>query len=129
MTLRTQAQKALEEARNEKIIGKSLEAHMTIYASEPVRTLLASLDSNLAQLLIVSQLTITEDTAPAQAIVFDGVAFTVDHAAGDVCDRCRRIDETVAERSYNARICDYCASLLEENFSQAVAEGFEGNGK
>lgn len=129
MTLRTQAQKALEEARNEKIIGKSLEAHMTIYASEPVRTLLASLDSNLAQLLIVSQLTITEDTAPAQAIVFDGVAFTVDRAAGDVCDRCRRIDETVAERSYNARICDYCASLLEENFSQAVAEGFEGNGK
>lgn len=129
MTLRTQAQKALEEARNEKIIGKSLEAHMTIYASEPVRTLLASLDSNLAQLLIVSQLTITEDTAPAQAIVFDGVAFTVDHAAGDVCDRCRRIDETVAERSYNARICDYCASLLEENFPQAVAEGFEGNGK
>ncbi|RRD31129.1 isoleucine--tRNA ligase [Streptococcus minor] len=129
MTLRTQAQKALEEARNEKIIGKSLEAHMTIYASEPVRTLLASLDSNLAQLLIVSQLTITEDTAPAQAIVFDGVAFTVDRAAGDVCDRCRRIDETVAERSYNARICDYCASLLEENFSQVVAEGFEGNGK
>lgn len=129
MTLRTQAQKALEEARNEKIIGKSLEAHMTIYASEPVRTLLASLDSNLAQLLIVSQLTITEDTAPAQAIVFDGVAFTVDRAAGDVCDRCRRIDETVAERSYNARICDYCASLLEENFSQAVAEGFEENGK
>lgn len=129
MTLRTQAQKALEEARNEKIIGKSLEAHMTIYASEPVRTLLASLDSNLAQLLIVSQLTITEDTVPAQAIVFDGVAFTVDRAAGDVCDRCRRIDETVAERSYNARICDYCASLLEENFPQAVAEGFEGNGK
>ncbi len=129
MTLRTQAQKALEEARNEKIIGKSLEAHMTIYASEPVRTLLASLDSNLAQLLIVSQLTITEDTAPAQAIVFDGVAFTVDRAAGDVCDRCRRIDETVAERSYNARICDYCANLLEENFPQAVAEGFEGNGK
>lgn len=129
MTLRTQAQKALEEARNEKIIGKSLEAHMTIYASEPVRTLLASLDSNLAQLLIVSQLTITEDTAPAQAIVFDGVAFTVDRAAGDVCDRCRRIDETVAERSYNARICDYCAGLLEENFPQAVAEGFEGNGK
>ncbi|MDO5078085.1 MAG: isoleucine--tRNA ligase [Streptococcus minor] len=129
MTLRTQAQKALEEARNEKIIGKSLESHMTIYASEPVRTLLASLDSNLAQLLIVSQLTITEDTAPAQAIVFDGVAFTVDRAAGDVCDRCRRIDETVAERSYNARICDYCAGLLEENFPQAVAEGFEGNGK
>ena len=30
MTLRNQAQKALEEARNAKIIGKSLEAHLTI---------------------------------------------------------------------------------------------------
>ncbi|WP_192801148.1 isoleucine--tRNA ligase, partial [Streptococcus agalactiae] len=38
MTLRTQAQKALEEARNAKVIGKSLEAHLTIYASQEVKT-------------------------------------------------------------------------------------------
>ncbi|VUX03920.1 Isoleucine--tRNA ligase [Streptococcus pasteurianus] len=50
MTLRNQAKKALEEARNAKIIGKSLEAHLTIYASEEVKTLLTALDSNIAQL-------------------------------------------------------------------------------
>ncbi|MDT0972756.1 hypothetical protein RNT97_12605, partial [Staphylococcus pseudintermedius] len=60
MTLRTQAQKALEEARNAKIIGKSLEAHLTIYASEEVKTLLTALDSDIALLLIVSQLTIAD---------------------------------------------------------------------
>ena len=47
---------ALEEARNAKIIGKSLEAHLTVYASEEVKTLLTALDSNIAQLLIVSQI-------------------------------------------------------------------------
>ena len=36
MTLRNQAQKALEEARNTKVIGKSLDDHLTIYASEEV---------------------------------------------------------------------------------------------
>ena len=129
MSLRTKAQKALEEARNEKIIGKSLEAHLTIHASEPVRTLLASLDSDIAQLLIVSQLTVTEAAAPEAALAFDGVAFVVEHAKGNVCDRCRRIDETVRERSYNAYVCDHCANILEENFAQAVTEGFESNTK
>ncbi|HEQ3187641.1 TPA: isoleucine--tRNA ligase, partial [Streptococcus pyogenes] len=75
MTLRTQAQKALEEARNAKIIGKSLEAHLTIYASEEVKTLLTALDSDIALLLIVSQLTIADlADAPADAVAFEGIA-------------------------------------------------------
>ncbi|MGT2802853.1 isoleucine--tRNA ligase [Streptococcus henryi] len=125
MTFRTQAQKALEEARNEKVIGKSLEAHLTVYASQEVKTLLTALDSDIAQLLIVSQLTVTEDAAPESAVTFDDVAFTVEHAHGEVCDRCRRVDETVKERSYNALVCDHCAQIIEENFTDAVAQGFE----
>lgn len=125
MTLRNQAQKALEEARNTKVIGKSLEAHLTIYASEEVRTLLTALDSDIAQLLIVSQLTITDEAAPADAVAFEDVAFTVAHAEGAVCDRCRRVDPTTAERSYGVTICDHCADIVETNFSAAVSEGFE----
>lgn len=95
MTLRTQAQKALEEARNAKIIGKSLEAHLTIYASEEVKTLLTALDSDIALLLIVSQLTIADlADAPADAVAFEGIAFMVEHAIGEVCERSRRIDPT-----------------------------------
>ena len=129
MALRTQAQKALEEARNAKVIGKSLEAHLTIYASEAVRTLLTALGSDVAQLLIVSQLTVTEEAAPEHALVFEDVAFTVERAHGEVCERCRRIDETVTDRSYNAHICDHCAEIVEANFAEAVAQGFEVNAK
>ncbi|HEP1342665.1 TPA: isoleucine--tRNA ligase [Streptococcus pyogenes] len=130
MTLRTQAQKALEEARNAKIIGKSLEAHLTIYASEEVKTLLTALDSDIALLLIVSQLTIADlADAPADAVAFEGVAFIVEHAIGEVCERSRRIDPTTRMRSYNAFVCDHSAKIIEENFPEAVAEGFEESGK
>lgn len=125
MVLRTQAQKALEEARNAKVIGKSLEAHLTIYASQETKALLTALDSDVAQLLIVSNLTVTEEAAPADAISFEDVAFTVAHAEGEVCDRCRRIDPTTADRPYNAHVCDHCAEIVEHNFAEAVTQGFE----
>ncbi|MBM7635401.1 isoleucine--tRNA ligase [Streptococcus saliviloxodontae] len=129
MAFRTQAQKALEEARNEKVIGKSLEAHLTVYASADVKALLEAIQSDVAQLLIVSQLTVTEDTAPTEAVSFEDVAFTVVAAEGDVCDRCRRVDLTTADHSYNAHICDHCAEIVENNFAQAVTEGFEAKAK
>ena len=129
MDFRGQAQKALEEARNEKVIGKSLEAHLTIYPNAEVKELLEGLNTNLAQLLIVSALTIAEGDAPESAVSFEGVAFTVERAEGEVCDRCRRIDPTTKERSYNATICDHCASIVEENFAEGVAEGFEVKAK
>ena len=90
-----------------------------------MKTLLGAVDSNVAQLLIVSELTIAEGAAPEGAVSFEDVAFTVERAAGEVCDRCRRIDSTVQERSYNALVCDHCASIVEVNFADAVAEGFE----
>ncbi|MGT2887021.1 isoleucine--tRNA ligase [Streptococcus didelphis] len=126
LSLRNQAQKALEEARNAKIIGKSLEAHLTIYANEEIKTLLTALDSDIALLLIVSQLTIADlEQAPKDALAFDGLAFTVSHAQGQVCERSRRIDPTTRMRSYGAFVCDHSAKIIEENFPQAVAEGFE----
>ncbi|MDG3141655.1 isoleucine--tRNA ligase [Streptococcus suis] len=126
MDFRTKAQKALEEARTAKVIGKSLEAHLTVYASEAVKTLLASLDSDIALLLIVSQLTIADEAdKPADAVSFDGVAFSVERAEGEVCERSRRIDPTTRMRSYGVKVCDASAKVIEENFPEAVAEGFE----
>lgn len=125
MVFRTQAQKALEEARNAKVIGKSLEAHLTAYVSAETKSFLEGLNADLAQLLIVSDLTVTTEAAPASAVEVDDLAFTVARATGEVCDRCRRIDTSVVERNYGATICDHCASVVEENFAEAVAQGFE----
>ena len=121
MDFRSQAQKALEEARNEKVIGKSLEAHLTVYPNEVIKTLLEAVNSDVAQLLIVSQLTIAEGPAPEGALVFEDVAFIVEHAQGQVCDRCRRNDSTVKiwqirneeEGGYlGSQLCDRCYDIL-----------------
>lgn len=127
MDFRAKAQKALEEARTEKVIGKSLEAHLTVYPSEETKVLLDALNSDLAQLLIVSNLTIADVAAPSGSLAFEDVAFTVERAAGEVCERCRRLDPSVGTNAnpHLAMVCDHCASVLEANFPEAVAEGFE----
>ncbi|WP_242237302.1 isoleucine--tRNA ligase [Streptococcus acidominimus] len=127
MDFRAKAQKALEEARTEKVIGKSLEAHLTVYPSEETKVLLDALNSDLAQLLIVSNLTIADVAAPSGSLAFEDVAFTVERAAGEVCERCRRLDPSVGTNAnpHLAMVCDHCASVLEANFPAAVAEGFE----
>ncbi|MGT2867019.1 isoleucine--tRNA ligase [Streptococcus fryi] len=125
MTFRTHAQKALEEARNAKVIGKSLEAHLTVYVTDEVKAKLEALSSNLAQLLIVSEFTVTQGQAPADALTVDDISFVVTHADGQVCERCRRIDQTAVERSYQVTVCDNCANIIETFFSEAVASGFE----
>ena len=84
MELREGILKALEEARANKVIGKSFNAKLTIYAPKNVIEELNSLNCNLAQILIVSQLEIKED---------DKIHFEVKEAQGHTCSRCWMIVE------------------------------------
>ncbi len=51
MELRNDVLKALETARNEKIIGRSLEASLTLYPNKENRDLLSSIKENIARCL------------------------------------------------------------------------------
>ncbi|MGX7126107.1 isoleucine--tRNA ligase [Enterococcus viikkiensis] len=127
MDFRDNVLKALEEARNEKIIGKSLEAKVTIYPNEQVATMLTALDADLAQLLIVSpdSFSISKEVAPENAKTFDDVAILVEKADGEVCDRCRQVRKTVGEDEKLPTLCASCAHIVEEYYPEAVAEGLE----
>lgn len=92
MKLRSHVLKSLEEARNAKLIGKSFEAHVFLYVSEGVKAELDSLDADIRQALIVSELDVLPlEEAPADADDYGAVKVVVKHAEGDVCPRCRRI--------------------------------------
>ncbi|MDR1521907.1 MAG: isoleucine--tRNA ligase [Streptococcaceae bacterium] len=119
--------KALEKARNEKKIGKSMEAKVVIYPNEVVRTLLSSLNHNIAQLLIVSGFEIAKEKAPKDAMVFADVAILVEKAAGEICIRCRKLDMSVGNNKniHLQTVCDHCAKILEEYFPEAVKKEFE----
>jgi isoleucyl-tRNA synthetase len=127
LEFRDKVLKALEVARNEKLIGKSLEARVTIFPSEPLKVLLTTLNEDIAQLLIVSDFVISKEVAPEGVQHFDDVAILVTRATGEVCVRCRRVDETVGQNE-NAQlkdVCAHCAEILINHYPEAIAEGFE----
>lgn len=129
MDFRDKVLKALEEARNNKLIGKSLEAKLTIYPNEQVRGLLTAVDADIPQLLIVSpdyyEVMSANAEVPEAAVKFDDVAILVEKADGQTCDRCRQIRKDVGVDEKLPHLCGRCAHIVEENYPEAVAEGFE----
>ena len=129
MDFRDNVLKALEEARNEKLIGKSLEAKMTIYPTEPIASLLTAVNANLSQLLIVSpdffEVKAVGTEVPEAAMKFNDVAILVEKADGAVCDRCRQVKNDVGSDEQLPTLCGHCATIVTSEFPEAVAEGFE----
>ncbi|PAA99924.1 isoleucine--tRNA ligase [Enterococcus canintestini] len=121
--------KALEEARNEKLIGKPLEAKVTIYPNEQVADLLTAIDSDLAQLLIVASDYFTVEkvgtAVPSNAMKFDDVAILVEKADGHVCDRCRQVRKEIGSNPKLPSLCHHCTEIVQESFPEAVEQGIE----
>ena len=126
MEFRDQILKALEEARNNKLIGKSFEAKVTIYPkNDIIPTLLSSLDADIAQILIVSDFEISDADIPAEEMEFDNVAIVVTKAEGEICDRCRAVKTDVGSDEKLPNLCKRCAEIVEKDYPEAVTEGFE----
>lgn len=84
MTLRDDVLKALEVARNEKVIGKSLNASITLYPTAEMKAMLESISEDLKQLFIVSEYKLggMMDEAPADAPKYEHTAVVVAQATG-----------------------------------------------
>ena len=127
MNLRSGVFKALEEARNEKLIGKSFEAHVDLYVSNGVQADLDALNANVRQALIVSALDVHPlSEAPENALKFnDEYAVVVEHAEGEVCPRCRMIKTDIGSDADLSTLCASCAEIVRENYPEALTEGLE----
>ncbi|MGM9943734.1 MAG: isoleucine--tRNA ligase [Lysinibacillus sp.] len=115
IAIRDEVLKALEEARNAKVIGKSLEAKLSVYADSDVVALLNDSNIDFAQLSIVSQFVVagTKDQAPENALVLDKTAIVVEKADGEKCERCWTISETVGSNEKHSTLCTRCAEVVE----------------
>ena len=126
MKVRSDVFKSLENARNEKLIGKSFEAHVELYVSDGVKAELEKLNANVRQLLIVSALDVLpKDQAPEDADDYDEIKVVVKHADGEVCPRCRRTTTTVGSDECLPQLCDECAKVVSKNYPEALTEGLE----
>ena len=125
MNLRDDVLKALEDARNKKLIGKSFEAAVTIYPDKETKAMLDDLDADFRQILIVSKLTIADGEAPENAEKLNNASIVVEHAEGEVCPRCRMIRTDIGEDPKLPELCGRCAKIVEEDFPEAAQEGLE----
>lgn len=104
--LRSDIFKALEEARAEKVIGKSLEAHVILHAETDDLNLIEKvLDGVFAQWLIVSKVTFSEEPLKQ----YDVCQVKVEACTGSLCPRCWNITDTNAEDG----LCERCAEVLK----------------
>lgn len=125
MSLRDDVLKALEDARNQKLIGKSFEAAVTIYPDKETKAMLDELNADFRQILIVSDLTIFDEEAPEDAEKLKNAAIVVKHADGEVCPRCRMIRTDIGVDPKLPMLCGRCAEIVEEDYPEAVQEGLE----
>lgn len=120
MDLRDDVLKALEEARNAKVIGKSLNAKVSMYVTTETKVLLETIQESFEQLFIVSQFEIAgdKDVAPADAASFENCAIVISKAEGDTCERCWNVSEAVGAVEEHPTLCPRCASVVKEAYSK-----------
>jgi isoleucyl-tRNA synthetase len=110
--LRADVNKALELARNEKRIGKSLEANVTLCSTDPA--LFTTLEGiNLKELCIVSKAAVSP--APVEGYRGEncpGLTVAVESATAPKCPRCWMHDEHIGGPGEHPELCPRCASVI-----------------
>ena len=112
--LREPVMKALELARAEKRIGKSLDAAVAVYAPDSeVYALLNEFREELPTIFIVSQVVLENAAAPEGTVIEEGapIGVTVTAAAGEKCDRCWNYT-TKGTRDEDGCLCPRCLRVL-----------------
>ena len=108
MAIRDEVNRALEVARQEKVIGNSLGARVTLRARGAAAELLQSVRDDLAMLFIVSQLEF-------ETLAGEGpeVEVSVTKAEGEKCARCWRIVPATSQQPETVGLCDRCVAATE----------------
>ena len=107
LTFRDDVLKALEEARVEKLVGKTLEAKLLLAPKEETKALLGTID-HLEQLLQVSQLEFVE-TADK---MYETTGITVQKADGEKCERCWTYSTELGQDPAHPTLCPRCTEVV-----------------
>ncbi|MGL4522199.1 MAG: isoleucine--tRNA ligase, partial [Bacilli bacterium] len=113
--VRDEVNRALEEARNAKMFGKTVMAHVDLYVSEKAENILAEIKQPLHQLFLVASVSVhSASEVPATAKQFDLVAVEVRLAEGGTCERCWNVDQTVGTAAEHPTLCQRCSDVVSQ---------------
>lgn len=111
LAVRDQVLKALEEARNKKEIGKSLEAQVKVTASDPYYPVLERYKPDLRYAFIVSQVDLERGPSRNGS---GQLAIEVAKAAGKECERCWNYSTRIGEDPKYPTLCERCTPVVRE---------------
>ena len=113
IALRDDVNKALEQARAQKIVGKPLDAEVTLYLSEEGRKNFDAMgEHDLAAIFIVSKVTVVDGAGegmPGES--FAGVTVKVVPSEAPKCSRCWNHNEQVDPET---ELCPRCAAVYKK---------------
>ncbi|MGM8214398.1 isoleucine--tRNA ligase [Bacillaceae bacterium W0354] len=110
IAVRENVLKALEEARANKVIGKSLDAKVTLVPkTDETKQLLHSME-HLHQYLIVSEAEVVDSKDGAKE--YDRVSVLVEKHNGEKCQRCWVSSHSVGVDDKHPELCERCASIV-----------------
>lgn len=107
LVFRDDVLKALEEARAEKLVGKTLEAKLELAPNEATKNLLATID-HLEQLLQVSHI----DFVDSAERNYETTAITVLKADGEKCERCWTYSTELGQDPAHPTLCPRCTAVV-----------------
>lgn len=114
IAFRDDINKALEGARNDKIIGKPLEAHVTVYTDTDKAAFLQNCGQDLADLCIVSELSVVDGTGEGiSSEYFSGLTIQVQRSTQNKCLRCWKQLQSVGQNIEYPELCARCASVIK----------------
>src|SRR5262249_46807201 len=125
LRIRSEAAKALEQARAVKLIGAALDAHVTLHVTDPELAALVTQAGErlLRELHIVSQLVIRTDAPAAEAVTgpdrvvlretgIPGLGVVVRRADGQKCGRCWTWSPAVGQAPEHPALCERCVPVI-----------------
>ncbi|PKR78553.1 isoleucine--tRNA ligase [Halalkalibacillus sediminis] len=111
MNIRENVLKALEESRADKVIGKSLEAKVTIVPKDEETYDLLKEMPYLNQFLIVSEVVVAQSHDLAKS--YDQVSVAIEKHKGEKCQRCWVASHSVGKDEEYPDLCERCAEVVK----------------
>lgn len=106
--LRNDVLKALEDARNNKIIGKSLVSKVVIKPTEKVAKLINSITDDLSKIFIVSEFVVTNENINGNE--YPSGIIQVSLRDGHTCSRCWKVVDELTEDE----LCNRCDKIINK---------------
>ena len=115
MRLRNDVNKALELARAEKIVGKPLDAEITLYVSDAAKADFAQIkEQDLPTIFIVSKVHVVEGEGEGyKGEQFPGITVKAEASALPKCVRCWAHSEGVGADPEHPELCPRCAAAVK----------------